>query len=117
VAVDVNTFRTIVKGGGLKLNGMPPFPQFTDKELENLRFYLRTRAQQAPGEQKAFMDRLKAARASNAKPQDFAGKWNIVIQSPMGPQKAVMDLKVNGNLVTGENSNGPFGTFPVTGTR
>ncbi|VWX53132.1 PQQ-dependent dehydrogenase, methanol/ethanol family [Novosphingobium sp. 9U] len=161
---DAATFRTIVKEGGLKLNGMPPFPQFTDTELEDLRFYLRTRAQQAPGEQKAYMDRLKAAKASNAKPQDFAGKWNIVIQSPVGPQKAVMDLKVQGNVVTGkvtaeqgsvdvagafangrakfkgkasmpmpitieydvtvkdgeltgENTNGPFGTFPVSGTR
>ena len=43
------------------------------------------------------MQRLEAAKASNAKPQDFAGKWNIVIQSPMGPPKAVMDLKLNGN--------------------
>jgi len=40
---DAATFRTIVKEGGLKLNGMPPFPQFTDKELEDLRFYLRGR--------------------------------------------------------------------------
>lgn len=159
---DAATFRTIIKEGGLKLNGMPPFPQFTDKELEDLRFYLRTRAQQAPGEQKAYMDRLRAAKASNAKPQDFAGRWNIVIQSPVGPQKAVMELKVVGNVVTGkvvaeqgsvdvagayangrakfegkasmpmpitiqydvtvrdgeltgENTNGPFGTFPVSG--
>ncbi|MEW9854969.1 PQQ-dependent dehydrogenase, methanol/ethanol family [Novosphingobium sp. M1R2S20] len=161
---DAATFRTIVKEGGLKMNGMPPFPQFTDSELEDLRFYLRTRAQQAPAEHKAYMERLQVAKASNAKPQDFAGKWNIVIQSPMGPQKAVMDLKVQGDVVTGkvtadqgtvdvaggvangraklegkanmpmpitvsyditvkdgqltgENSNGPFGTFPVTGTR
>lgn len=161
---DAATFRAIVKEGALKPSGMPPFPQFNDRELEDLRFYLRTRAQQAPGEQKALMERLKAAKVSNAKPQDFAGKWNIVIQSPVGPQKAVMDLKVNGNVVTGtvaadqgtvnvtggykngrakfegkasmpmpitvsydvtvkdgeltgENSNGPFGTFPMTGTR
>jgi len=164
VITDAATFRTIVKDGGLKANGMPPFPQFTDRELEDLRFYLRTRAQQAPGEQKAYMERLQAAKASTAKAQDFAGKWNIVIQSPVGPQKAVMDLKVQGNVITGtvtaeqgsvdvsgayangrakfegkasmpmpitvkydvtvkdgeltgDNSNGPFGTFPVTGTR
>lgn len=79
------------------VNRMPPFSQSADKELEDLRFYPRARPRQAPGEQKAYMRRLEAAKASNAKPQDFAGKWNIVIQSPMGPPKAVMDLKVNGN--------------------
>lgn len=161
---DAATFKTIVRVGGLKMNGMPPFAQFTDAELEDLRFYLRTRAQQAPGEQKALLERLQAAKKSNAKPQDFAGKWNITIQSPMGPQKAVMDLKVQGNVVTGtvkaeqgsvdvagavkdgrakfegeasmpmpitisydvtvrdgeltgDNANGPFGTFPVSGVR
>ncbi|KPH60694.1 hypothetical protein ADT71_19475 [Novosphingobium sp. ST904] len=92
------------------------------------------------------------------------GKWNIVIQTPVGPQKAVMNLQVTGNVVTGkvtaeqgtvdvaggvkngrakfqgkasmpmpitisyditvrggkmsgENANGPFGSFPLTGTR
>ncbi|WP_379488339.1 PQQ-dependent dehydrogenase, methanol/ethanol family [Novosphingobium soli] len=161
---DAATFRTIVKEGGLKLNGMPPFPQFTDEDLETLRFYLRSRAQAAPGEQKALLEKAKAARVSNAKPQDFAGRWNITIQSPVGPQKAVMDLKVVGSVVTGivtaeqgkvdvagavkdgrakfegkasmpmpitikydvtvrdgqlvgDNANGPFGTFPVTGVR
>ena len=164
IITDAATFRHVVKEGGLKLNGMPPFPQFTDAELETLRFYLRARAQQAPAEHKALLDKLKAAQASTARPGDFAGKWNIVIQSPVGPQKAVMDLKVAGNVVTGtvtadqgkvdvagafgngrikvegkasmpmpitikydltvrdgelsgENANGPFGTFPVSGTR
>ena len=164
VITDPATFRAIVKEGALKPNGMPPFAAFTDKELEDLRFYLRTRAQQAPAEQKALMDRLAAQKTATAKPQDFAGKWNIVIQSPVGPQKAVMDLHVNGNVVTGtvtaeqgkvdvagavkdgrarfegkasmpmpitisydvtvkdgemsgDNANGPFGTFPMTGTR
>ncbi|PEQ11609.1 PQQ-dependent dehydrogenase, methanol/ethanol family [Novosphingobium sp. PC22D] len=163
VITDAETFRAIVKEGALKMNGMPPFPRFTDTELENLRFYLRTRAQQAPGEKKALMEKRNAPKAT-ARPQDFAGKWNIVIQSPVGPQKAVMDLKVNGNAVTGtvaadqgsvevagavkdgrakfegkasmpmpitisydvtvedgemtgENANGPFGSFPLTGTR
>ncbi|MCJ2188075.1 outer membrane protein assembly factor BamB family protein [Novosphingobium beihaiensis] len=160
---DAQTFRAIVKEGGLKMNGMPPFSGISSTDLENLRFYLRTRAQQAPAEKKAMLNKLKAAKAATAKPQDFPGKWNIVIQSPMGPQKAVLDLKVNGHVVTGtataeqgsvdlagafkngrikiegkasmpmpitvaydltvkdgelqgENSNGPFGTFPVTGT-
>jgi quinohemoprotein ethanol dehydrogenase len=161
---DAATFRTIVKDGGLKMNGMPPFPQITDPELETLRFYLRSRAQSAPAEQKALLEKAKAARRSNAKPQDFAGKWNITIQSPVGPQEAIMDLNVSGNVITGkvvaeqgsvdlaggfkngraklegkasmpmpititydvtvrdgeltgDNSNGPFGTFPVTGVR
>lgn len=161
---DAATFRAIVRDGGLKPNGMPPFPTITDDELETLRFYLRARAQAAPAERQALLDKARAAKASTAKPQDFAGRWNIVIQSPVGPQKAVMDLKVTGNVVTGkvvaeqgtiavaggfrdgrarfegkasmpmpitvkydvtvrdgeltgENANGPFGTFPVTGRR
>ncbi len=97
--MDAATFRSIVKDGALKPNGMPPFPQFTDQELETLRFYLRTRAQQAPGEERALQERLKAARTSSARPQDFAGKWNVVIQSPVGPQKAVLELRINGNVV------------------
>ncbi|WP_337192660.1 PQQ-binding-like beta-propeller repeat protein [Novosphingobium silvae] len=161
---DAATFRAIVKEGGLKMNGMPPFPALTDQELETMRFYLRARAKAAPAEQQALLERAKAAKASNAKPRDFAGRWNITIQSPVGPQKAVMDLRVAGNIVTGkvvaeqgsvnvagavkdgrarfqgkasmpmpitvsydvtvrdgrltgENANGPFGTFPVTGER
>jgi quinohemoprotein ethanol dehydrogenase len=164
IIADAATFRAVVKEGALKPNGMPPFPKFTDAELETLRFYLRARAQQAPAELKALLDKAKAAQASNAAPQDFAGKWNIVIQSPVGPQHAVMELKVSGNVVTGvvtadqgavnvagavangrvklegkasmpmpitikydmtvrngelsgENANGPFGTFPVAGRR
>ncbi|MCJ2179330.1 PQQ-dependent dehydrogenase, methanol/ethanol family [Novosphingobium album (ex Hu et al. 2023)] len=164
VITDADTFRMVVKEGGLKLNGMPPFSNISNKDLEDLRFFLRTRAQQAPAEEKALQEKLKAAKLSTAKPQDFPGKWNIVIQSPMGPQKAVLELKVDGNVVTGkataeqgsvdlaggfkdgririegkasmpmpitisydltvkdgelqgDNSNGPFGTFPVTGTR
>jgi len=157
-------FRSVVKEGALKPNGMPPFPQLSDADLETLRFYLRARAKQAPAERKALLEKAKAAQSSTAKPQDFAGKWNIVIESPVGPQKAVMDLSVNGNTITGtvtadqgtvdvagavangrakfegkasmpmpitikydvtvrngeisgENANGPFGTFPLTGTR
>ena len=98
---DAATFRTIVKEGGLKMNGMPPFSNIPDKDLEDIRFYLRARAQQAPAEEKALLEKAKAAKQSNAKPQDFAGKWNIVIQTPVGPQKAIMNLKVNGNILTG----------------
>ncbi|MDE8654571.1 PQQ-dependent dehydrogenase, methanol/ethanol family [Novosphingobium album (ex Liu et al. 2023)] len=164
IITDAATFRQIVKEGGLKMNGMPPFPQLTDQELETIRFYLRARARAAPAERQALLDKARAAQASHARPADFAGKWNIVIQSPVGEQKAVMDLKVNGNVITGkvtadqgtvdiaggiangrarmegkasmpmpitiaydvtvkdgrmtgENSNGPFGTFPMAGTR
>lgn len=164
IITDPATFRQIVKDGGLKMNGMPPFPDISDSDLETIRFYLRARAQAAPAEKQALLDKAKAAAASTAKPQDFVGKWAIVIQTPVGPQKAVMDLTVNGNVVTGkvsaeqgtvdvaggvkdgrakfqgkasmpmpitvsydvtvkdgrmsgENANGPFGTFPLTGSR
>ena len=164
VIVDAATFRQVVKGGALKLNGMPPFSQIPDADLETIRFYLRARARAAPAEAKAAQDRLKAGTASNAKIADLVGRWNIVIQTPVGPQKAVMDLSAQGNRMTGkvvaeqgsvdiagsfangraklegrasmpmpidiaydltvrdgeltgENSNGPFGTFPVTGMR
>lgn len=164
IITDAATFRQMVKEGALKMNGMPPFPAFTDEELETMRFYLRARAQAAPAEQKALLDKARTAQASHAKPQEFAGTWNIVIQTPVGAQKAVMVLKVAGNVVTGkvsadqgtvevaggvkdgrakfqgkasmpmpitvsydvtvregklsgENANGPFGSFPLTGTR
>jgi quinohemoprotein ethanol dehydrogenase len=164
VITSAEAFKAIVKEGGLKMNGMPPFPTFTDAELDTLRFYLRARAAQAPADQKALLDKAKAAQASNAKPADFAGAWNIVVQTPVGPQKAVMTLAPKGNVITGkvvaeqgtvdiagavangrakmqgkasmpmpitvsydvtirdgemsgDNSNGPFGTFPLVGTR
>jgi quinohemoprotein ethanol dehydrogenase len=164
VITDAAAFKAVVKDGGLKPNGMPPFPKFTDQELETLRFYLRTRAQQAPAEAQALQDKLKAAKVDTAKPQDFAGKWAITIQTSAGPQKATMELIPSGNTIrgkvvadqgsvdiagavangraklqgkasmpipitigydltvrdgelVGENSNGPFGTFPVAGVR
>jgi quinohemoprotein ethanol dehydrogenase len=161
---DPTAFKAVVKDGALKLNGMPPFPTISDQTLESIRYFVRARAQQAPAEQKALMDKVKAAQANTAKPQDFVGKWNVVIQTPVGPQKAVLDVKLNGTALTakataeqgsvdlkgsfangrakfegkasmplpidvgydltvrdgeivGENSNGPFGTFPVRGTK
>lgn len=62
--VDRDAFRSIVKDGALKLNGMPASPQLTDEDLDSMRYYLRTRAMQAPGEAAA----LKAGRpkAGNA---------------------------------------------------
>ena len=161
---DATVFRQIVKDGALKPNGMPPFSNLTEQELETIRFFLRTRAQQAPAERKALMAKAQAALKSNARPQDFVGRWNIVIQTPVGATKAVMELQAKGNVMTGkviaeegtvelsggvangrarlegkanmpmpikvgyditvregeltgDNSNGPFGTFPVSGTR
>ena len=161
---DSATFRQIVKEGGLKMNGMPQFPEFTDSELETLRFYLRARAQAYPAERAALETRKQAAGGSNAKAADFAGKWNIVIQSPVGATQAVMELQASGEKLTGkvtadqgtvdvagkvengrakfsgkasmpmpitvgydlglkdgklagDNSNGAFGTFPVTGSK
>ena len=163
VITDAATFKAIVKEGGLKMNGMPDFPNMTDQELETLRFYLRARAKAAPAERAALLKKA-AANASNAKAGDFAGSWAIVIQSPVGEQKATMTLqadggKLSGNVsadqgdvdvkgkvvkgraqlsgkasmpmpitieydlglkdgqMSGDNRNGPFGTFPVSGSR
>jgi hypothetical protein len=43
-----------VKEGTLKLNGMPPSPHLTDEQLEQIRYYLRARAKQAPEENAAL---------------------------------------------------------------
>jgi quinohemoprotein ethanol dehydrogenase len=58
---DAATFREIVKGGGLKMNGMPQFAEFTDADLETLRFYLRARAQAYPAERAALEARRQGA--------------------------------------------------------
>ena len=50
---DPQTFKMIVQQGGLKLNGMPPFRQLSDQDLEALRLYLRARAKAAPMEAQA----------------------------------------------------------------
>jgi quinohemoprotein ethanol dehydrogenase len=164
VIVDAATFRQIVKGGGLKMNGMPQFPDFTDADLETLRFYLRARAQAFPAERAAMLARKQAAGGSNARAADYAGKWAITIQSPVGATQAVLELTANGENLTGrvvadqgmvsvagkvengrarfagkasmpmpitvsydlalkdgklagDNANGAFGTFPLTGVR
>lgn len=164
VITDAATFKAVVKEGALKLNGMPPFPQISDSDLETIRFFLRTRAQQVPAERKALEEKAKVQGASAAKPADFVGKWNVVIQTSAGPQEAVLEIAATGNALTGkatasqgsvdltgkvengraklegrasmpfpisvgydltvrdgqlvgDNSNGAFGTFPVTGTR
>ncbi len=54
VIVSAEAFKAIVQGGALKLNGMPPFPQLPDEQLELIRDYLRFRAQQAPAENAAL---------------------------------------------------------------
>jgi quinohemoprotein ethanol dehydrogenase len=54
IIVDKDAFKSIVKDGALKLNGMPPSPQLTDEQLEQIRYYLRARAKQAPAENAAL---------------------------------------------------------------
>jgi len=48
--IDKDAFKSIVKDGALKLNGMPPSPQLTDEQLDSIRYYLRARAQQTAAE-------------------------------------------------------------------
>jgi len=59
VIVSAPAFKAVVQAGELKLNGMPPFPQLPDNQIELIRDYLRFRAQQAPAENAA----LKAGKA------------------------------------------------------
>ena len=60
VIVDKDAVRTIVKGGALKANGMPAFPQISDGQLEDIRYYLRAMAKQTAAG--------PAAAADNAPP-------------------------------------------------
>jgi quinohemoprotein ethanol dehydrogenase len=46
IIVNKESFKSIVKDGALKLNGMPPSPQVTDDQLEAIRYYLRALAKQ-----------------------------------------------------------------------
>ena len=41
------------------------------------------------------------------------GKWNIVVNSPMGAQKSELTFKAEGNTLTGSGS-GQGGTQPIT---
>jgi quinohemoprotein ethanol dehydrogenase len=160
---DPAAFKAVVHGG-LQMNGMPAFRDISDSDLETIRFFLRTRASTYNAERAARQAALEAAGGSSATAADFAGKWNVVIQSPVGENKAVMELTANGDKLTGkvtadqgtvdvsgkvengrakfsgkasmpmpitisydlalkdgklvgENSNGPLGTFPISGTR
>jgi quinohemoprotein ethanol dehydrogenase len=54
IIVDKDAFKSIVKDGALKLNGMPPSPQLSDERLEQIRYYLRARAKQAPADNAAL---------------------------------------------------------------
>lgn len=60
--VDKDAFKSVVKEGALKLNAMPPSPQLTDEQLEEIRYYLRARAKQEPSESSA----LRQGRTPNA---------------------------------------------------
>jgi quinohemoprotein ethanol dehydrogenase len=59
--VNKEAFNAVVKDGTLKLNGMPASPHLNNEQLEDIRYYLRARAKQAPAENAA----LKAAPKPN----------------------------------------------------
>jgi quinohemoprotein ethanol dehydrogenase len=50
IILDAKAFRTVVKEGALLPAGMPVFPEIADKTLEDIRHYLRVRAQQYAAE-------------------------------------------------------------------
>jgi len=52
--VNDEAFKSVVQGGALRLNGMPPFAYLPDDRVELIRDYLRARAQQAPAENAAL---------------------------------------------------------------
>ena len=62
--LDEAAFRSVVKEGALKLDGMPPSPRIADTDLDAMRHYLRTRAMQAPAEAAA----IRAGRPAQATP-------------------------------------------------
>lgn len=41
------------------------------------------------------------------------GKWDCISQTPMGDQPSVMDLKSDGNVITGTSTN-MLGTIEIT---
>ncbi|GGB92826.1 hypothetical protein GCM10011494_09020 [Novosphingobium endophyticum] len=73
IITDAATFKAVVKEGALKMNGMPPFPNFTDEELETLRFYLRARARAVPEEQKAHLDKSGTVQKNTAASRPVPG--------------------------------------------
>lgn len=68
VILDPEAFRAIVKDGALKPAGMPPSPQLSDQQLEDIRYYLRARAQQAPAELAALKAGTPAAGSPKSAP-------------------------------------------------
>jgi quinohemoprotein ethanol dehydrogenase len=54
IIVDKDAFHAIVKDGASKAAGMPQFANLTDEQLEDIRYYLRFRAKQAPAEAAAL---------------------------------------------------------------
>lgn len=54
IILNAEAFRAVVVDGALKGRGMPPAPQLSDEELENMRHYLRMRAVEAPMEAAAL---------------------------------------------------------------
>ncbi len=45
IVLTESTFEQVVRGGALSSNGMPPFTEFSDTELEQIRHYIRQQAE------------------------------------------------------------------------
>src|SRR6185503_14743773 len=58
------------------------------------------------------MPSLDAASIQRRHVMAVDGKWEIVINSPMGAQKAVLDFATNGNSLTGTQT-APQGSGPL----
>ena len=99
--VDAAAFSAVVKDGALKANGMLAYPRITDQQREDIRFYLRARARQAAAERAALAGRKGTSADASVQPAAFAGKWKLVIDTPVGAQEAIADLKVDGDRISG----------------
>ncbi len=56
IALDLESFRTLLKSGALMQNGMPRFEMLTDTQIRQLHAYIRARAREALGTRKASGD-------------------------------------------------------------
>lgn len=64
---------------------------------------------------------VAAPAPADESPQTLEGIWNLVVQSPVGPQPAVLELKREGDRYVGTQSGGgqssPISDFKVEGTK
>lgn len=65
------------------------------------------------------METLDATQVIRESSMAVDGKWEIVINSPMGAQKAVLDMASNGNSLTGtqtaQQGSGPLENGKIDG--